>query len=715
MDTYRARRSEVEDAGKRHRRRRRRLLQELAIRSLIALAIIVFLVSISTPPGASRTVLGLAVLALALGAPYYLVGRTGRWPHTQAYVRMLVDVALVTVGLWSAGGLAAAPFLSIYLVVPVYAGIVFSSAACLVATGASTTAYVVVVALQQTGWLALPPMPPHAPAIAAFNLIVLNLAGGLTALLAQALRASRERLQATHEDLERFVEAIPDVLYVVDTAGRLCLWNRRLEVVTGLGAAQLAGRRLAALVVEDTREVVTAALADGMERGRFEVEATLRGPDGALVPHHWTGAALRDTAGTVVGLTGVGRDVTERARAAEILRQRESELRQFQKFDAMGRLAGGVAHDFNNLLTVVMGRSQLVLSQLATADPLRPHLEMIEETAQRAAALTRQLLAFGRKQALEPRVLDLNAVVAGVVGMLERLIGEHLDLVTALDPALGAIRADQGQLEQVIVNLAVNARDAMPTAGRLTISTHNEDLDAARVSAHPGAAPGPYVVLTVRDTGAGMDAETRLRVFEPFFTTKEPGKGTGLGLATVYGIVKQHGGIITVDSEPGHGSTFIVYLPRVEAAVTAADVVPGAWSPTGGEETILLVEDEEDVRALAAEILRRQGYRVLTAPAGEAALRLAVSHGDPIHLLLTDVVMPGMNGPDLAALVTMMRPATRVLYMSGYAEETAGLEGALLRKPFGPDALARRVRRVLDQAVTEPAPPTPLTTVPAGR
>ena len=401
--------------------------------------------------------------------------------------------------------------------------------------------------------------------------------------------------------------------------------------------------------------------------------------------------------GRLVRVWGTQRDITEQKRL-------EDQLRQAQKMEAVGRLAGGVAHDFNNLLTAIIGNTQLLWRDLGDQHPSRADVEEIRKAADRAAALTRQLLAYSRRQVLQPEVLDLNTVVGDMERLLRRLIGEDVALETRLAPGLGKVRADRGQLEQVIVNLAVNARDAMPQGGTLTLETADAELDAAFVVDHPGALIGPCVMLAVTDTGAGMDTETRAHLFEPFFTTKEVGKGTGLSLATVYGIVKQSGGYIAVSSEPGHGTSFKIYLPRVaDAGEPAAAARPLAAAPPGGTETVLLVEDEEAVRQLAAKLLRKAGYTVLVAADGRAALALAEQHMGPVHLLLTDVVMPGMSGPELAVQLTDRRPGARVLYMSGYPGDAAAQRGALapgiafLQKPFLPEALVRRIREVLDQ------------------
>nr|MBI3613674.1 PAS domain S-box protein [Nitrospirota bacterium] len=383
--------------------------------------------------------------------------------------------------------------------------------------------------------------------------------------------------------------------------------------------------------------------------------------------------------------------------------QLEEQLRHVQKMDAVGRLAGGVAHDFNNLLTVIGGCSALLLRRLGPTDALRRYPLEIQQASERATSLTQQLLAFSRRQMLEPKVLTLNENVSTMDSMLRRLIGEHINLVTVLGADLGLVKADPGQIEQVIMNLAVNARDAMPEGGKLTIETANVDLDEAYASRHMAVEPGPYVMLAISDTGHGMDEETQARLFEPFFTTKEKGKGTGLGLSTVYGIVKQSGGIIWVYSEPTRGTTFKIYLPRVVAVSERASLTSVAGAEfVRGTETILLVEDEESVRALACEALEEAGFHVLGARHGAEALVISHQHQGPIHLLLTDVVMPEMSGRVLADRLAPQRPAMKILYMSGYTDNAIVHQGvidpgtAFLHKPFSPDALVRKVREVLD-------------------
>jgi signal transduction histidine kinase len=388
-------------------------------------------------------------------------------------------------------------------------------------------------------------------------------------------------------------------------------------------------------------------------------------------------------------------DITERL-------QLEVQLVQAQRLESIGRLAGGVAHDFNNLLTAINGYSQSLLSQLPAATPMREKLEQIKKAGERSASLTHQLLAFSRKQLLQPRVLDLNALVANVDKMLRRLIREDVELVTVFGPKLGRVKADPTQLEQVLVNLVVNARDAMVEGGKIVIETANVALDAAYALRHVAVTPGHYIMLAVTDTGRGIDPVILKHIFEPFYTTKEPGKGTGLGLSTVYGIVKQSGGNIWVYTEVGHGTTFKIYLPRVEEPIDVAKPEPEPGPTLGGTETVLLVEDEDLVRNFVSTVLREKGYRVLEAHHGTEALRIAIQHAGPIQLLLTDLVMPQMSGKMLAQKLASLRPGIRVLLMSGYSENVSLHQGTLekgipfIEKPFSVDNLARKVREVLE-------------------
>jgi nitrogen-specific signal transduction histidine kinase/ActR/RegA family two-component response regulator len=395
-------------------------------------------------------------------------------------------------------------------------------------------------------------------------------------------------------------------------------------------------------------------------------------------------------------------DITER-------KQLEEQFMQAQKMEAFGRLAGGVAHDFNNLLTVILGYCELGLQSLEPQEPLREHIEEIHKAGERAAGLTRRLLAFSRQQALAPQVLDLNTLVANLDKLLRRLIGEDIELVTIQSPGLGTVKADPGQLEQVIMNLVVNARDAMPQGGKLIIETANADLDEAYAGRHVTVKPGPYVTLAVSDTGTGMDAGVLAHIFEPFFTTKERGKGTGLGLATVYGMVKQSGGNVWAYSEPGRGTTFKIYLPRLKEIALEPSPLITCIPLAQGSETILVVEDEEEVRALVRGILQGRGYSVLEASRPSEALATCQHHKGPIHLLLTDVVMPEMSGPELAQRFKGFHSDARVLYMSGYTGDAIVHFGILdsanpfVQKPFTTDAFAQKVREVLD-ATPNPQP-----------
>ena len=393
--------------------------------------------------------------------------------------------------------------------------------------------------------------------------------------------------------------------------------------------------------------------------------------------------------------------------AEAALRQSEEQLRQVQKIEAVGRLAAGVAHDFNNILTAIMGHSELLLRQLDADDPRRKNAEQIEKVAHLAAGLTRQLLIFSRKQVIEPRVLNLNAVILNIKKMLCRLIGEDIEFCTLLDPAAGHIKADPGQIEQVIMNLAVNARDAMPNGGKLTVTTANTTLDKNHLKNFPDMGAGDYVMLAIADTGTGMSEEVKAHLFEPFFTTKPSGKGTGLGLATCFGIVKQNTGHINVHSELGSGTTFKIYFPQVQSALESPRVRNLPTEAAGGNETVLLVEDEPVVRELAVATLREKGYTVVEAVNGEEGLRLARQHDGKIDLVLTDVVMPVMGGKEMADALRTSHPDTKVLFTSGYTEDALGHHGVLrpgilfLPKPYMTATLARKVREILDEGLIQ--------------
>ena len=484
-------------------------------------------------------------------------------------------------------------------------------------------------------------------------------------------------------------------ILVMDEEARVLDANPALRSTLGWAAELSPDLSVRDLVhPDDTREGRT--LWDELVRGeldRYDREVRLRRQDGTYAWCHVHVSAVRDKEGRLT-VVAVVDDISEQKRL-------EEQLRLSQRIESIGRLAGGVAHDFNNIITVIQGHSDLLLGEVNEGNPLRADILQIRAAADRAAALTRQLLAFSRRQVLQPRVADLNTVVLGMEPMLRRLIGEDVELVFELSDVLGLVRADPGQIEQVVLNMVVNARDAMPRGGRLTLGTHDRTFDEGFVRANPGSVPGPHVGVTIRDTGHGMDEDTVGLIFEPFFTTKEPGKGTGLGLAMSYGIVKQSGGYILVQTEPGRGTTFSIYLPRVEEDEPEAspELEPRDAS---GEETILLVEDEPMVRELSRRALQGRGYTVLTAEDGEAALVAAGAHRGPLDLLLTDVVMPRMGGREVAERLRQRLPGLRVLYMSGYTDDAVVRHGVIeesapfLQKPFTPDELAGKVREVLD-------------------
>ncbi|HJQ68176.1 MAG TPA: response regulator [Blastocatellia bacterium] len=507
---------------------------------------------------------------------------------------------------------------------------------------------------------------------------------------ALALRESEERLQA-------ILDNSPALIYTRDKDLRFTFVNRRFETLFGVKKESMKNKTAHELFAREVADILISHCGEVLsEKAPREFEEVIPHED---APHTYVTIRfpLYDSEHALSGLCSISTDVTE----SKVL---EEQLRQAQKMEAIGRLAGGVAHDFNNLLTAIIGYSQIVLASLGPNDMLRKEVEEIQKAGKRASALTSQLLAFSRRQVLQPSVIDLNVVVGNTTKMLRRLIGEDIHLETILSPELGRVKIDPGQIEQVIMNLAVNARDAMPAGGKLTIETNNAPLDEAYVREHITVEPGRYVMLAVTDTGLGMNSETRSHIFEPFFTTKEKGMGTGLGLSMVYGIVKQSGGNIWVYSEPGQGTTFRIYLPQVEEAEEAASQLDDAEYLPRGTETVLLVEDEQAVRDLSARILRELGYTVFEASNGEEALAISNerAHGE-IQLLLTDVVMPQMSGKLLTDLVKAARPGIRILFSSGYTDNALVHHGSLapgtafLQKPFSPGALARKVREVLDK------------------
>jgi PAS domain S-box-containing protein len=499
---------------------------------------------------------------------------------------------------------------------------------------------------------------------------------------------------------EKMVLALLDsatqAIVSIDRTGRIVLTNRRAHEMFGYGPEELLGERIEILLPESKHPKHRSDREDYFARPRIRpmgigMDLSGRRKDGKEFPVEVSLSYLEMPEG-VFAIAFVS-DISQR-------KALEDQLMHAQKMEAVGRLAGGVAHDFNNMLTVISGYNRMILDELSPLDPLRGYAEEILKAADRAGALTNQLLAFSRRQIMKPRVVSVNSVIEQTERMMRRLIGEDIELVFGLKPDAGNIRADPGHVEQAIMNLAVNARDAMPLGGRLTVETANAHLDENYAKTHMGVTPGEFVMIAVSDTGIGMDAETKRRIFEPFFTTKEKGKGTGLGLATVYGMVKQAGGDIWVYSEPNRGSTFKLYFPRVKEAV--ADMASAdAESPLGSNETILVVEDEKAVRDLTVRMLQRIGYSVLIAAGGAEALAICASHPARIALLLTDVVMPNMSGRQLADALAATRPDMKVIYLSGYTENTVIHHGVLdagiefLPKPFSREVLAKKIREVL--------------------
>ena len=509
----------------------------------------------------------------------------------------------------------------------------------------------------------------------------------------EALRRSEERHRS-------FVETTNEWVWVCDLSGRMRYNNPALADILGYRPGELDGANTLDLMHADDRPLAEELLARGAaeRRGWSGVVLRFRHHDGTYRHLESNAVPTVDPDGRVTGFQGADRDITERKKL-------EDQLRQALKMEAIGRLAGGVAHDFNNLLTVINGFSEMLLGDPGLGQHGRELVAEIARAGDQAAALTRQLLAFSRKQVLAPKVLDLNALVREMEKMLARLIGADVELASSLDPDLGRVKADPGQLEQVLLNLAVNGRDAMRHGGYLTIETRNVHMDPAYSSLPPGLKAGPYILLAVTDTGHGMTPDVKARIFEPFFTTKDSGKGTGLGLSTVFGVVQQSGGFIDVYSEPNRGTTFKVYLPRLTDEAETPSSADGWAAVPGGTETILLADDDPGVRALSRLALQSFGYTVLEAADGDEAVRLGLAHPGPIQLLVTDLVMPRAGGREVAERLGPARPESRVLFLSGYTDDALVRHGVLeagvafLHKPFTPTTLARKVREVLDAEV----------------
>jgi two-component system cell cycle sensor histidine kinase/response regulator CckA len=515
--------------------------------------------------------------------------------------------------------------------------------------------------------------------------------------LASAIEHKRneEALRRSEARYRSLIQSAVYGIYRSNLEGKFLDVNPALITMLGYGSAEEV------LALDPQRDVFLnpeeqATLMREFLRGaRLDsIEVRWKRKDGNAITVRLSGRAVGNKEGSDQVLEIIAEDVTER-------RVLEDQFRQAQKMEAVGRLAGGVAHDFNNLLMVISGYTEVLLENTTRDGPLYPKIAAIQQAADRATTLTRQLLAFSRKQLLELKVVDVNTIVSDMERLLRPLIGENIELTTQLAADLGRTRADAGQIEQVIMNLVVNSKDAMPNGGRISIQTANVTLDDDLHREYIYIQPGPYVMLCLTDTGHGMDKETQSRIFEPFFTTKEKGKGTGLGLSTVYGIIKQSGGYILAQSETGRGTTFRIYLPRVEDAAEPADMTRAAQAALGGSETVLLVEDEESVRQLVRETLEAKGYKVLEADHGDAALRIASAHSGSIDMLITDVVMPGMSGRELSKQLCSAHPQTKVLYLSGYTEDAIVHQGVLdpgtafLQKPFTLQMLSRKVREVL--------------------
>jgi PAS domain S-box-containing protein len=507
--------------------------------------------------------------------------------------------------------------------------------------------------------------------------------------------SEQQRYEKEINMLAHAIMSISECVSVTDMQNKILFVNDAFEETYGYTREELIGEQIDIIRSPnnppDTMETILPATLESGWQG----EILNKSKSGREFPVFLSTSVINDESNNPVALIGVAKDMTER----KLL---ENQLRQSQKMEAIGSLAGGVAHDFNNLLTVIRGYNELLISKLSKNDPLVVSVKQIDKAAERAESLTRQLLAFSRRQILKPSVIDLNELFNEMEKMLRRIIGEDINFLTVLDPQLGKIKADRGQIEQVIMNIVVNARDAMIEGGKLTVETQNVYLDDKYVQNHPPVETGEYVLLAISDSGLGMDRETQAHIFEPFFTTKETGKGTGLGLATVYGIVKQSGGFVWVYSELNKGTTFKIYLPMVDEEVDDHETIDLSHPKLKGDETILIVEDEEDVRALIHETLHLYGYEVLEAPHGDSALILCEKFSDKISLIITDVVMPKMSGRELVDIVVSKHPGMKVLYMSGYTDNAIVHKGLLeagtqfIQKPFTPLALLRKVREVLE-------------------
>ncbi|MDE3164320.1 MAG: PAS domain S-box protein, partial [Acidobacteriota bacterium] len=513
----------------------------------------------------------------------------------------------------------------------------------------------------------------------------------------EKIRGSAERLRAEREraSLAVAIQQTAEAILITNLNGEIQYCNPAFERTSGYGHAEVAGRNPRLLKSGKQGPEVYADLWKTITGGKvWSGRLTNRRKDGSLCETDATISPIRDPSGKLTGFVSASRDITAQVSL-------ENQLKQAQKLESIGRLAGGVAHDFNNLLTVINGYSEMAAARLPEGDGLRDLLHQIRKAGDRASALTRQLLAFSRKQVIEPRRVHLNELIVESAVMFRRIVREDIEISTDLHPEAGDILADPGQLHQILMNLVVNARDAMPSGGSLTLRSARADLAPADAASLPGIAPGSFALIEVADTGVGMSDEVQQKAFDPFFTTKPEGKGTGLGLSTVYGIVRQAGGWIQVESQPGAGSTFRIGFPALPPPDAQPGEIPHLSGQSAGNETILVVEDQEDLRRLVVALLERFHYHTLEASSADAAVRLAEHHEGPIHLMLTDVIMPGMTGRQAADRLRPVRPDMRVLFMSGYSDEIISREGVLdpgidfLAKPFTAEALARKIRAVL--------------------
>lgn len=543
-------------------------------------------------------------------------------------------------------------------------------------------------------------------AVGAFLITALVVARQVVAVRENSRLLAEKAARESEIRFAALVQHSSDAISILDRDGTLVYTSPAIKSIFGYDASDLFGARLREIIHPDDRRRaldVMAEIRNEPAKSR-SLEARVQRRDGTWI---YVESVLTNLSHepTVAGVVINSRDVTERKQAEEALRESEAKLRQAQKMEAIGQLAGGVAHDFNNLLAVIIGYADMVLRRIPPEDE-RTHkqIQEIKKAGDRAKALTSQLLAFSRKQVMQPKVLDLNTVINDLDKMLRRLIGEHIEMVTELQPELGNVKADPGQIEQVLLNLAVNARDAMPEGGKITIRTENVRSDDVSAPSHSPLEAGCYVVITVNDTGCGMSEELQSRIFEPFFTTKQKGKGTGLGLSTVYGIVQQSGGHLQVTSQIGRGTTFKIYFPRVDEAASTLAPATANTAKLKGTETVLLVEDEDAVRQMAHDILQSNGYHVLNASDGSEAVEVSSRYGGAIDVMVTDVVMPRLGGRELAEKLSVSRPDMRVLYMSGYTDDAIVHHGVLdgraafLEKPFTPDAFALKIREVLSAA-----------------